>query len=72
MDTIHYVMFFSIAVGLLVGIIGTTMLIFKNIDAVLGINTADPEKDRYNFVILCPLEELHKKKYLIVQVKESK
>lgn len=71
MNYIHFVMFFSIAIGLFTGIIGTTVLIFKNIDAVLGVNLNDPEKDRYNFVILCPIEELRKKKYLIVKVKQS-
>lgn len=63
--------FFSVAIGLAVGIAGTALIIFGNPDALLGINTADPEKDKYNFVVLCPLDELHKKKYLIVEVKKT-
>ena len=63
--------FFSVVIGLAVGIVGTALIIFSNPDALLGINTADPEKDKYNFVILCPLDELYKKKYLIVEVKKT-
>lgn len=72
MDAIHLIIFFSVAIGLIVGIIGANILTYRNIDAILGISTADPEKDQYNFVVLCPLDELHKKRYLIVQVKETK
>ena len=65
------IIFFSVAIGLAVGIVGTALIIFRNPDALLGINMSDPEKDKYNFVVLCPLDELHKKKYLIVEVKKT-
>ena len=66
------ILFVAVVVGLLIGIIGSVVLIFRNVDAILAISTSDPEKDRYNFVILCPLDDIPKKKYLIVQVKENK
>ncbi len=71
MDQIHFFMFISVAIGLIVGGIIASILIFKNVDAILGVNINDPEKDHYNLVVLCPLEDLRKKKYLIVQVKQS-
>lgn len=70
--TSNWIIFLSVAVGLLVGIASTTFIIFKNVDAILGVNSADPEKDEYKFVVLCPLEELHKRKYLVVEVKNVK
>ena len=70
MDYIHFVMIASIFIGLLTGAFGSAILIFRKVDALLGVDTSDPEKDKYKFVVLCPLEDLRKKKYLIVEVKQ--
>ena len=71
MDQVHFFMLIYVAIGLIVGGIIASILIFKNVNAILGVNINDPEKDQYNLVVLCPLEDLRKKKYLIVQVKQS-
>lgn len=38
-------------------------------DAILKIDTSDPEKDHYNFMILTPIDDIQKKPYLYVEVK---
>ena len=65
----NLVIFLAVAIGMLIGALLGGLLIFSKIDALLGVDTSDPNKDRYNFIVLCPLEELRKKKYLIVEVK---
>lgn len=72
MDYIHFVIFVSVTLGFIVGIFGTLIITYRSIDAILNVDISDPEKDRYNFMILCPLEDLHKKRYLIVEVKNTK
>lgn len=71
MSQIQFIVFFSVSVGLVIGIFGVLFILFKNVDAILHIDSSDPEKDKYNFMVLCPLEDLHKKKYLIVEVKNT-
>lgn len=70
MTQMQWLIFFSVIFGLISGILGTVYILFRNVDALLGVDTSDPEKDKYNFVILCPLDYLQKKKYLIVEVKK--
>lgn len=72
MNYIQYIAFLSVVIGLLVGVIGTIFITYRKVDAIMHIDISDPEKDKYNLMILCPLEELHKRKYLIVEVKETK
>lgn len=64
--------YFYFFAGMLIGVLTTLVLIFKKVDAILAVNRMDPERDKYNFIILCPLDDIHKKKYMVVQVKESK
>lgn len=64
-----YFYFFS---GMIIGILGILVFIFKRVDAILAVNKSNPEKDKYNFIILCPLDDITKKKYMVVQIKESK
>lgn len=66
------ILFAAIAISCLIGILGTVFMIFRKADAILAVSTSDPEKDRYNFIILCPLDDIPKKKHLIVQVRETK
>lgn len=46
--------------------------IFRHPDAILAVNRSDPNKDQYNFLVLCPLDDITKKKIMIVQIKENK
>ena len=70
MVSIQFIILSSIIIGMIIGTIGTSIIIFRSPDALLGIDTTRPDKDRYNFVILCPLDELNKKKYLVVEIKK--
>ena len=72
MNYIQYVIFSSVVLGLLVGVIGSMIITYRKVDAIMHIDISNPEKDKYNLMILCPIEELHKRKYLIVEVKETK
>lgn len=67
----YTLIFVTVAIGFAVGYASAIMLIFGKTDALMGVDTSDPDTDRYKMVILCPLEELRKKKYLIVEVKEA-
>lgn len=67
----QFLIFTSVAIGILVGIVGTVIITYRNVDGILHIDASNPEKDKYNFIILCPLEELHKRKYLIVEIKNN-
>ena len=71
MTNTNFAMFGSIIIGIIIGIIGTLLVLFKRYDAVLSIDTSNFEKDIYNFLILCPLGELYKKKKLIVEVRHT-
>lgn len=72
MSYIQMLIFSSVAIGLLVGIIGTVIITYKNVDAILNVDISNSEKDLYSLMILCPIEELHKKKYLIVEVQNDR
>lgn len=37
-------------------------------DGLLNIDTTDPEKDYYDFVVLTPTDDIPKKKYLRIEV----
>ena len=67
----NLVIFVAVTIGFAVGYASAIMLIFGKTDALMGVDTSDPDTDRYKMVILCPLKELRKKKYLIVEVKEA-
>lgn len=58
-------------IGMLLGTIGYSILIFRKVDALMGVDLSDPEKDKYNLVVLCPLEDLRRKRYMIVEIKQS-
>ena len=70
MEKIQFLFIGAFVLGLILGILGTLIFIFrtKNVSAILGVNTSNPEKDKYNFVVLCPLDDIPKKKYMIVKV----
>ena len=39
------------------------------VDALLGVDTRDPDTDYYDFVLLIPTIDVPKRKYLTVEVK---
>ena len=71
MEYTRFIMFTSIAAGMLIGVLGTIAIIFRKVDMLMAVNTNNPEKDMYRFVVLCPLDEIPKRKYLIVEVKNN-
>lgn len=58
-------------VGLIVGLLLATVFIFKHVDAIMAINKNDPEKDNYRLIVLCPFDELDKKKFMLVKIKKE-
>ena len=64
--------YLNFILGVIIGVLGTLVFVFKRVDAILAVNRSDPDKDKYKFVILCPLDKLPEKKYMVVQVKEIK
>ena len=69
---IFLIIFLSLIVGILLGAYGVSLIKFRKVDALLGLDASDPEKDLYTFMVLCPLEDLKRKKYLIVEVTADK
>ena len=67
----NIVTYFFVALSFCVAgiIIGELMARRGRPDGILGIDTRDPNKDFYDFVILTPTGTLQKKKYLKIEVK---
>lgn len=61
----------SILVGLILGIIVERLFIFAKVDAIMHVRQGDPETDRFNLIVLCPLDDIPKKKRMIVEVKAT-
>jgi len=61
----------SILIGLILGIIAERLFIFAKVDAIMHVRQGDPETDRFNLIVLCPLDDISKKKHMIVEVKAT-
>lgn len=64
------ILFFII--GILIGIILSLIFAFGHMDGVLHVDTTNPLKDLYRFVVLCPMEDLKNKHYILVQIIRDK
>ena len=53
------------------GIVVARLLWLTKYDAVMQISTKNPEIDKYQLVILCPLDDLNKKQHLLVKVQKD-
>lgn len=66
---------FTTAISVLTFVIGIFVGRFvktkPKVDGILGVDTRDQDRDYYDFVILTPTEEIPKKRYLTVEVKNK-
>lgn len=69
MDALDIFFLVSWIVALAVLAFLVCLKVFAQPDAVLAVNRTDPNKDKYNFLVLCPLDDIPKKKCMIVRVK---
>ena len=57
--------------GFILGAALATVIFFRTVHATLQVDQSNEEKDMYRFVVHVPIDELPKKKYLIVKVKHK-
>ena len=58
--------------GFLLGCVTALVIVYHKIHATLLIDTSsDERKDMYKFVVHVPIDDIPKKKYLIVKVKQK-
>ena len=58
--------------GFILGIVTALVIVYHKIHATLLIDTtSDERKDMYKFVVHVPIDDIPKKKYLIVKVKQK-
>ena len=64
-----FFLLFILTFGL--GMLVARLLWLTKYDAVMQISTKNPEVDKYQLVILCPLDDLIKKEHLLVKVQKD-
>ena len=65
----YWILFYLL--GFAFGVILATVFFFRHVDAIMHIDTRNPEKDKYNLIILLPMEKMANKKFMLVQVKKT-
>ena len=65
----YWILFYLL--GFAFGIILATVFFFRRINAIMHIDTRNPEKDKFNLIILDPIDNLEKKKFMLVQIKKT-
>ena len=65
----YWILFYLL--GFVFGLILATVFFFRHIDAIMHIDTRNPEKDKYNLIVLAPIESLQNKKFMLVQIKKT-
>ena len=65
----YWILFF--VTGLFFGAVLATVFFFRKVNAIMHIDTRDPEKDKFNLIVLDPIDNLEKKKFMLVQIKKT-
>lgn len=66
----QYSVWIFLLVGFGLGLLLSLVLKYRTVDGFLHIDTRNPDKDKYNFIVLTPLDDLQNKKFILVQVKK--
>ena len=65
----YWILFYI--VGFVFGVLAATVFFFRRINAIMHIDTRNPEKDKFNLIVLDPIDNLEKKKFMLVQIKKT-